>query len=167
MQPQASANSASPAPVVSPPERKPQLVPPRVQHRRSRWKWWLAGAALVSIIAAVLYWRRLAAPSSAGSAAGALIRTATVTTGTVERTLRLTGVTGAENFASLIAPQLRGSQSGRGRDFSADSSSSSTTAAIPSLSGGNSSSASSSSSSPSTSVGTSGGSGGQNNLSSA
>lgn len=46
----------------------------------------------------------------------AVVRTAKVTQGTVMRTIRLTGTTGAEKFSSLISPQLRGNRSGGGRD---------------------------------------------------
>lgn len=40
------------------------------------------------------------------------LRSAAVSAGTLEFTVRLTGVTAAENFVSLISPQLRGSRSG-------------------------------------------------------
>ncbi|MBI4876221.1 MAG: HlyD family efflux transporter periplasmic adaptor subunit [Acidobacteria bacterium] len=44
-----------------------------------------------------------------------MTRTAKIAPGSVERSFRLTGVTAAENFVSLISPQLRGSRSDRGR----------------------------------------------------
>jgi len=65
------------------------------------------------------------------------VRTATVQSGTVEKTKRLAGVTAAEKFVSLIAPQIRGSRSGRGRGgFSLAGMESSSVAALPALGGG-------------------------------
>src|SRR5262249_47534168 len=49
----------------------------------------------------------------------AAIRTATITSGAVVATVRVSGVTAAENFISLVTPQLRGSRSDRLRDPSA------------------------------------------------
>ena len=51
----------------------------------------------------------------------AAVRTVTVRGGDVARTLRLTGTTGSERFASLLVPQLRGSRAEslrEGRSFS-------------------------------------------------
>jgi biotin carboxyl carrier protein len=52
--------------------------------------------------------------AATNTAALAAIRTATVSTGGVIHTLRLTGTTGAEEYSSLISPQLRGSRTGAG-----------------------------------------------------
>jgi multidrug efflux pump subunit AcrA (membrane-fusion protein) len=50
------------------------------------------------------------------------VRTAIIGTGDLEQILRLTGVTAAGSFASLIGHQLRGSRSRSGRSYSRDSS---------------------------------------------
>ena len=82
------------------------------------------------------------------------VRTHTVAGGKVEKTIRLTGVTTAEKFVSLIAPQLRGGRSGRGRDGGGSSLAS---VSLPSLGGGGASRSSSSSGSSGSSSGGGGG----------
>ncbi|MBI5281301.1 MAG: HlyD family efflux transporter periplasmic adaptor subunit [Candidatus Solibacter usitatus] len=60
-------------------------------------------------------WRKLSPAAKTGGPAGsAAIRTAVVATGGLKKTLRLTGATTADKFASLTAPQLRGSRGGAG-----------------------------------------------------
>jgi multidrug resistance efflux pump len=49
-----------------------------------------------------------------GGTAATVVKTAPVTRGTLERTIRLTGTTVAERAASLVAPQLRGGRGGGG-----------------------------------------------------
>ncbi|MGH9674682.1 MAG: efflux RND transporter periplasmic adaptor subunit [Bryobacteraceae bacterium] len=57
-----------------------------------------------------------AQPSTGGPGGpGPVIRMTQVSTGHVERTIRLTGSTGATNFASVLTPMMRGSRSGFGR----------------------------------------------------
>ena len=86
----------------------------------------VAGVALllIALMIAGFFWARKAAnPPPSGKAEGpAPVRTATVRTGDLEQTLRLTGVTVAGSFATLIGPQLRGSRSRSGRSYSRDSS---------------------------------------------
>lgn len=55
--------------------------------------------------------------------------------GTIQKTLRLTGVTAAENFVSLITPQLRGSRSDRQRDTSGTSTATTPTRSTPAAAG--------------------------------
>jgi biotin carboxyl carrier protein len=63
-----------------------------------------------------IVWQRRAAEEAAQAGRVAtVIRTAKAGPGVIERTLRLAGATGAENFVSLISPQLRGSRSDFGR----------------------------------------------------
>jgi hypothetical protein len=61
---------------------------------------------------------RLALPQQSNAADSGkqivALRTATVTTGPVVHTLRLTGTTGAEKYSSLVSPQLRGNRGGGG-----------------------------------------------------
>jgi len=71
---------------------------------------WVAVLFALALIAAPLLWQRRSPEAARGAKAGA-IRTATVSRGPVVNTLRLTGVTAAENFVSLVTPQLRGSRS--------------------------------------------------------
>ncbi len=70
---------------------------------------------VVAVAGGLFYQRNSAAKRDAAGAAVQTIRTTSVSGGGVDRTLRLTGTTSAENFVSLIAPQLRGSRSGGGR----------------------------------------------------
>jgi HlyD family secretion protein len=148
MQPQTSGN---PIQEVQPhsPVNPPRIVsnepaPPR----RHYWRWLLVLAA----IAAGGLWWQTKRNNDAKTAGVSLVRTATATSGNLEQTIRLSGVTGAETFVSIIAPQLRGSRG----SYSASSlmggggtrqlqASSSATVTVQSNSGGNSSSSSGSS----------------------
>jgi HlyD family secretion protein len=69
---------------------------------------WLSSLALVALAAG--YGWRVRAKEAARSAP-IVVRSATVGGGKVERTIRLTGVTAAENAVALTAPQLFGSRS--------------------------------------------------------
>src|SRR5271165_1324437 len=71
---------------------------------------WIAVVLALAMVAAALLWQKRSPPTAGGAKAGA-IRTATVSRGPVANTLRLTGVTAAENFASLVAPQMHGGRS--------------------------------------------------------
>lgn len=91
--------------------------------------------AAAVIAGAAVYWRLSVQPAAQAPAAVAAVRTAAVTAGTVDTTIRLTGTTAAEKFASLIAPQLRGSRSGRGRSDGGGGGGSSPTATVTSNAG--------------------------------
>ena len=67
------------------------------------------------MVTLAILWQRRSPRAAASTKVGA-IRTATVSSGPVINILRLTGVTGAEKFASLITPQLRGSQADTDRE---------------------------------------------------
>ena len=78
---------------------------------------WMAGRARVG---PDCWWRRMAAykfaakpapPAAAAQVAAS--RTATVTSGSIKRVLRLTGSTSAKNFRSVAAPLLVGPDAGR------------------------------------------------------
>lgn len=116
----------------------------------------LIGLAVVAALGWWLWQKQLSAQSDANRLAAA-VRTHTVAAGKVERTIRLTGVTTAEKFVSLIAPQLRGGRSGRGRD---GSNTSLAGVSLPSLGGSRASSGGSSSGSSSSSTASMGGSAG-------
>jgi biotin carboxyl carrier protein len=90
-------------------------VPP---HRRESHRWrWIAGGLVVAAGIAGLVWQRRAAQSEQASRLSAtVVRTAPAARGKLERTLRLTGTTGALRFASLTAPMMRGSRGDQFRD---------------------------------------------------
>jgi len=68
------------------------------------------------------YWYWQNQQQSAETAATAVVvRTATVEKGRVEKTIRLTGVTAAEKYSSLIAPSLRGGRGGGSQQVSGGS----------------------------------------------
>src|ERR1051325_6639938 len=116
MQPSSSIPSGGPTVPASggaSPAGKPFLTPQvtPVQPNKTKRAWlWLA--LLAGLAAGVYFWLR-PSPNQTAPVAMASLRTATVGTGSVESTLRLTGVTAAKNFVSLITPQLRGSRSDR------------------------------------------------------
>ena len=66
--------------------------------------------ATLVIAGAGLSWR-LATPTDTSGTSGPTVPTSTATARRLERTLRLTGVTAAENASQLLTPQLRGSRS--------------------------------------------------------
>ncbi len=106
----------------------------------------LVALIVAAVASVVLYRQRRTAEEAAEAGRAAAIRTAAVAAAPLERTLRLAGVTAAENFVSLISPQMRGSRSGFGRSGRSDSSSDVATQ-LASTAGRSSSSSSSSSSS--------------------
>ena len=90
--------------------RRPE--PPRGKGR------WITGVVVLLIFlgAGAYLWQRRNAAQAETALPARTIRTAPVTAGVLEATVRLTGTTSAENFVSLISPQLRGSRAGTGRD---------------------------------------------------
>src|SRR5258708_33246770 len=100
------------------------------------------------MIAGALYWQGRSASTQPSAPAPGAIRTATVKTGVVESTIRLSGATAAENFVSLITPQLRFSRSDRLRDGGAAAPPSSGGSATPAATASNSSAAAHGGSSP-------------------
>jgi HlyD family secretion protein len=96
------ASSSSSGPKVVIPERPP---------RGSRAWIWLTALALCAG-AGYWYWQNRQQESQTATAV--TVRTAAIQGGKVERTLRLTGVTAAEKYSSLIAPSLRGGRSSGG-----------------------------------------------------
>src|SRR5438105_5671930 len=112
--------SVASAPLVrpQPPSPKPEIVQPRPKKPSNSGLWigWLL--AVVMLAGAALIWQRRSAPVTNVANVTAGMRTAKVLPVSVEKTLRVTGATSAENFVSLVTPQLRGSRSDRLRDTS-------------------------------------------------
>jgi len=100
----------------------------------------------MTVAAGLAYWRRAATAKQAVPVTS--FPTATVTSGRLERTLRLSGTTGSANFAGLITPQLRGSRSHFHRDAGAGTGASVTSPTIQSKQGGNTSPGTSSGNTP-------------------
>ena len=72
----------------------------------SPWKWIVLVVLLVGAWAGYEFW--YSPRQAAQKAVIAVAQTAKVTTGPLIRTVRLTGQTGAKNYANIIAPMLRG-----------------------------------------------------------
>ncbi len=108
---------SAPAPASPPLTPQPEVVPARPR-RPGNGGIWVGSIFALLMIAGALYWQRRSASNQPAPQAPGAIRTATVKTGIVEATLRLSGSTAAENFVTLITPQLRFSRSDRQRDTS-------------------------------------------------
>jgi multidrug efflux pump subunit AcrA (membrane-fusion protein) len=80
----------------------------------SKRKWLILLAIIV--IVGIGWWvvsRRQAAAQPQNIAAAPVVRTAKVVTGSLRATLRLAGATSARNFSNVVAPMMRGPDSGR------------------------------------------------------
>lgn len=138
-----------PAPSL-PPGSEPASTPHVPEKpRRFPWRWLVLGALIAGG-----YWGWTLYKQNTEEArllAKAPVRTAVVGPAKIERTIRLSGITAAEKFVTLITPQLRASRSGRNRDsataVTATQSGSTSVAGAGSSSSSNSSSGSSGSSS--------------------
>jgi multidrug resistance efflux pump len=143
MQPQVNPG---PAPVAPRPVA-PQVLPAPEPERRPTLKWRILLVLVALAGAAAWLWQKQARMEEQAALTKAAIRTATVQSGAVERILRLSGVTAAEKYSSLVAPQIRGSRSGRNRSaINLAGMESISVASLPALGGGASRTASSSSS---------------------
>src|SRR4051794_20895717 len=114
---------------------RPQIVKPVPPKPRPRGLLWVAVAVAVIAGAAVYVSRNRVAQKESGSGSGAaVLRTAVVAMGDVQRTLRVSGTISAERFAAITAPRLlgnRNSQAGnrvssRGTSYGPSSGSAST-----------------------------------------
>lgn len=96
-----------PVPVPPPPQVAPSPAPEVHYPRRRSWKWLIVLVVLIG--AGVALWRwtsRQAAPEQA--AVSPAIRTAAATFGTIQRTVRVGGITSAIDFVNVTAPIMRG-----------------------------------------------------------
>ena len=137
---------------LPPPAAVPEFRPSAPRGRSSKYLIML-GLVVVAGLGWWL-WQKQLSQQADTNRWSASVRTHTVGGGRIERTIRLTGVTTAEKFVSLIAPQLRGGRSDRGRGGAGTSLAS---VALPSLGGGASRSSSSGSSSSGSSASAGGG----------
>lgn len=100
---------------IGDPVRVPSTTPleptPRVPPERPSYRKWLILAAVLVAAGSLAYWYWLR--PTVQTPAAVAVRTAKVTRGPLERTLRLSGITTAGNFANIIAPNLRGPESGK------------------------------------------------------
>jgi len=87
------------------------------QRRAKRVAIGLAVAGVLAALGGIWAWQAWKSARPVRPAAAAT-RTAKVHQGRVEHTIRLTGVTAAERYAGLVAPQLRGSRGGGGLNVS-------------------------------------------------
>ena len=110
MQPQQNPSS------LPDPQGTPSGQPATLAPKPPRSK---AGLLVLGVVALAglgwFAWRQMSPSQQTGGSGGSqFVRTAVVASGTVQRSIRLTGATTAENFASLTVPQLRGSRGGGG-----------------------------------------------------
>ena len=101
------------APVLEP-ALAPVPAPAPPPEQKSR-KWLLIAGLLIVIAGAAAWYFSRTAPNSEAPAAGTPVigRTAAATSGTLNRTIRITGQTSAIDFANITAPMLRGPDAGR------------------------------------------------------
>lgn len=101
-------SNPTPTPVQPPPQRIAPVTP-EIPKKPSSWKGWLALALIAG--GAVLAYKYSTAKQAAAPAPAVFARTAKVTVGPFERTLRIGGVTSARLYANVTAPRLRGFES--------------------------------------------------------
>ena len=146
MQPLVTPGSGLPAPEMPASPRGPQKVAAIGNERRTTPKWKILLGLAIAVGAGYWLWQQQAAADRAALEVRAGIRTATVQSGSLEKTMRLAGSTSAEKFVSLIAPQIRGSRTGRGRaGFNLAGMDQASVSSLPTLGGGSRSSGSSAS----------------------
>lgn len=107
--------SIVPETVPRAPRPVPQVVPPpQRRRRRARWAWIVPAIVLLGI-GLYVQWARQRAAREQVAGAVAQVPVYKVEAGALERTLRVSGTTRAEKYASVLVPRLEGSRSGRGR----------------------------------------------------
>lgn len=109
-----SLGATAPAPAPEPIRLSP--LAPRTVKPPAR-AWWWGVLAVVILAGLVAWWQRQAFSSRQPAAAVPAFRTVRAWTGSLERSLRLAGVTAADKFALLLAPQMRGTRGHGPHDF--------------------------------------------------
>lgn len=102
----------TPTPVQQPPQRVAPVTPAEPPSKGLPWK----GLLIMAVIGAAAwsayqFYYKPAQQAAAQKAAAIIYRTAKVTVGPFERTIRVGGTTGARQFANITAPRLRGFES--------------------------------------------------------
>src|SRR5882762_5539358 len=93
----------------------PEVIRPRPRKPGNGGLW--AGLVLAAVmVAGAMYWRWRSTGNAVPAPVIGAIRTAVAKPANIEKAIRITGVTAAENFVSLVTPQLRGSRIDRLRD---------------------------------------------------
>lgn len=82
----------------------------------SNWRRWVVLVVVCAVIGWVVYWSKSKAEAATRNSTVNQVRSAAVQSGPVEKTIRLTGTTGAERFVALITPQLRGGRGDQRRE---------------------------------------------------
>jgi multidrug efflux pump subunit AcrA (membrane-fusion protein) len=104
----------NPTPTTTQPPQRVAPVTPAEQPPKPGlpWKAFLILAVIgAAIFSAYQFYYKPAQQAAAQRAAAVIYRTATVTSGPFERTIRVGGTTGARLFANITAPRLRGFES--------------------------------------------------------
>lgn len=102
----------TPTPVQQPPQRVAPVTPAEPPSKGLPWKAFLVLAVIgAAIWAGYQLYYKPAQQQAAQRAAAISFRTAKVTVGPFERTIRVGGATGARLFANITAPRLRGFES--------------------------------------------------------
>src|SRR5262245_3172304 len=101
----------NPTPLRTPEPAAPAVLPPTPK-RRSSFRIWILLTLMIA--GAWTAYQFIAKPGQqTGASQAVTVRTAKVTTGAIQRLLRLTGTTSAKNFAMVAAPMMRGPDAGR------------------------------------------------------
>jgi HlyD family secretion protein len=110
-----SMGAQAPAPQPGHTPLRPRALAPRKAKKKGKRAWWWGAAVLLVVVGAVVLWQRQAFTPAAGrTPSGPSFRTTKASAGTLERSIRVSGATGAELFTTMRAPQMRGSRRGRG-----------------------------------------------------
>jgi hypothetical protein len=121
----------------SDPSAGPRPVPGPLPEPKSSSNWLILLLLILASGVGYYFWQSRQQGEQKAQATASNIRTATIQQGRVTKALRVTGVTAAGKFVSLIAPQSRGSRSGRGRGgFSIAGMQSTTVSSVSSISAG-------------------------------
>jgi len=104
-----------PSPIAVPPAPVRPAAKAPLPAQPKRYGWLLLLGLVVAAAAGYLWFRQNQAKTEQAAVQSSL-RTHTVRGGKLDRTLRLTGSTTAAKAAALLAPRMRGSRSGFGRD---------------------------------------------------
>ena len=110
-----SFGAPAPAPAFEP-THTPLALPPKLKPARPprRWPWVLL--AIVIVAAAAGWWQfRRPATTARTRFGGAPFRTAKVRRAALEQVLRVAGVTSANQYVTLLTPQMQGSRRSHGR----------------------------------------------------